>query len=345
MMRKTVTTVLALIFCFTFFAGCEQETEPTQTGYEQYLGNIDYTAPVSAYVWEQVEGEDEGVCGIQYRTVTDFNGLTSQSEIPVCLYFYSSSAHGSQSLTAGVEDLAQTLVGQVLFIGILMVLILDLEQEDRILLEAIMMCVISPCATAAAVVTQKLGGSLEQMTTYTFLSNFITVLLVPVCFPLIEPSANMEFWPAFLKILNEVFCVLVVPMILACFVKHYMKSLHRRIVAVRDLSYYLWACSLMIVTGTTVKNIVHAEAGIFLLMAIALLGLVVCIIQSAVGRYIGRFFGHAQESGQALGQKNTAFAIWLSNAYLNPLSSVGPGCYILWQNIINSIEIWQKRKE
>ena len=234
---------------------------------------------------------------------------------------------------------------QVLFIGILMVLILDLEQEDRILLEAIMMCVISPCATAAAVVTQKLGGSLEQMTTYTFLSNFITVLLVPVCFPLIEPSANMEFWPAFLKILNEVFCVLVVPMILAYFVKHYMKSLHRRIVAVRDLSYYLWACSLMIVTGTTVKNIVHAEAGFFLLMAIALLGLVVCIIQFAVGRYIGRFFGHAQESGQALGQKNTAFAIWLSNAYLNPLSSVGPGCYILWQNIINSIEIWQKRKE
>ena len=234
---------------------------------------------------------------------------------------------------------------QVLFIGILMMLILDLEQEDRILLEAIMMCVISPCATAAAVVTQKLGGSLEQMTTYTFLSNFITVLLVPVCFPLIEPSANMEFWPAFLKILNEVFCVLVVPMILAYFVKHYMKSLHRRIVAVRDLSYYLWACSLMIVTGTTVKNIVHAEAGIFLLMAIALLGLVVCIIQFAVGRYIGRFFGHAQESGQALGQKNTAFAIWLSNAYLNPLSSVGPGCYILWQNIINSIEIWQKRKE
>ena len=234
---------------------------------------------------------------------------------------------------------------QVLFIGILMVLILDLEQEDRILLEAIMMCVISPCATAAAVVTQKLGGSLEQMTTYTFLSNFITVLLVPVCFPLIEPSANMEFWPGFLKLLNEVFCVLVVPMILAYFVKHYMKSLHRRIVAVRDLSYYLWACSLMIVTGTTVKNIVHAEAGIFLLMAIALLGLVVCIIQFAVGRYIGRFFGHAQESGQALGQKNTAFAIWLSNAYLNPLSSVGPGCYILWQNIINSIEIWQKRKE
>ncbi|WP_018464400.1 hypothetical protein [Segatella paludivivens] len=26
------------------------------------------------------------------------------------------------------------------------------------------------------------------------------------------------------------------------------------------------------------------------------------------------------------------------------LSSVGPGCYILWQNIINSVEIWMSRR-
>jgi BASS family bile acid:Na+ symporter len=101
----------------------------------------------------------------------------------------------------------------------------------------------------------------------------------------------------------------------------------------------------MIVTGTTVKNIVHAQASVGLLVAIALLGLVLCIIQFAVGRYIGHYFGRTQEAGQALGQKNTAFAIWMAYTYLNPLSSVGPGCYILWQNIVNSVEIWQKRKE
>ena len=236
-------------------------------------------------------------------------------------------------------------VFQLLFIGILMAIILASPTPSLIILEAILMCVISPCATAAAVVTQKLGGSLEQMTTYTFLSNFITVLLVPICFPLIEPSVHMEFWPAFLKILHEVFIVLIVPMLLAYIVKHYMKRLHAKIIAVRDLSYYLWACSLMIVTGTTVKNIVNAQTSIWMLLAIALLGLVICIVQFAVGRFIGHYFNHTQEAGQALGQKNTAFAIWLSSTYLNPLSSVGPGCYILWQNIINSVEIWQKRKE
>ena len=84
---------------------------------------------------------------------------------------------------------------QLLFVVLLIVPAISRHPSAStlVLLEAILMCVISPCATAAAVVTQKLGGSLEQMTTYTFLSNFLTVLLVPVCFPLLEPSANITF--------------------------------------------------------------------------------------------------------------------------------------------------------
>jgi BASS family bile acid:Na+ symporter len=237
-------------------------------------------------------------------------------------------------------------VFQLIFIGVLMGLILGFTMtgDSLILMEAILMCVISPCAAAAAVVTQKLGGSLEQMTTYTFISNFITAMMVPICFPLIEKGANMTFWAAFSKILYEVAVVLLVPMLLAYIVKHHIHQLHKKIISIKDLSYYLWGCSLMIVTGTTVKNIVHANTTVTLLFAIAMLGMVMCVVQFAVGRFIGHYFDHTQESGQALGQKNTAFAIWMAYTYLNPLSSVGPGCYILWQNIVNSIEIWQKRK-
>ena len=237
-------------------------------------------------------------------------------------------------------------VFQLIFIGVLMGLILGFTMtgDSLILMEAILMCVISPCAAAAAVVTQKLGGSLEQMTTYTFISNFITAMMVPICFPLIEKGADMTFWAAFSKILYEVAVVLLVPMLLAYIVKHHIQQLHKKIISVKDLSYYLWGCSLMIVTGTTVKNIVHANTTVTLLFAIAMLGMVMCVVQFAVGRFIGHYFDHTQESGQALGQKNTAFAIWMAYTYLNPLSSVGPGCYILWQNIVNSIEIWQKRK-
>ena len=169
-------------------------------------------------------------------------------------------------------------------------------------------------------------------------------LLIPVCFPLIDKAANVSFLTAFLTILHEVCMVLVLPMLLAYIVKHGMKRLHRWVVSINDLSYYMWGGSLLIVSGTTAKNIAHADTSLTFLLIIALLGLVLCVIQFAVGRFIGHYFGATTESGQALGQKNTAFAIWIAYTYLNPLSSIGPGCYILWQNIINSVEIWLCRR-
>lgn len=238
---------------------------------------------------------------------------------------------------------------QVLFVFIIVgaILVFHITGNNLILMEAILTCIIGPCAAAAAVVTQKLGGNLEEMTTYTFLSNFICALLIPICFPLIDKDVDMGFWAAFLLILNKVCMVLVVPMVLAYITKHFspLHSFHRWVVSVPDLSFYMWGCSLMIVTGTTVKNIVHADTTTWFLLLIATLGLLLCIIQFAVGRYIGHFFGSTINAGQALGQKNTAFAIWIAYTYLHPLSSVGPGCYILWQNIINSIEIWQHDRE
>ena len=219
------------------------------------------------------------------------------------------------------------------------VLTFHIQGENLILLESLLTCIIGPCAAAAAVVTAKLGGDLEEMTTYTFLSNLLTAVMVPVCFPLIDPSVSMGFWHAFFLILYKVCLVLVVPMLLAYVVKHYMHRLHQWVVGVKDLSFYLWGFSLTIVTGTTVKNIVHADTTVAFLVVIALSGLMVCLLQFAVGRYVGHFFHRTQEAGQALGQKNTVFAIWIAYTYLNPISSVGPGCYILWQNVINSIEL------
>lgn len=233
---------------------------------------------------------------------------------------------------------------QVLFVAVIIGIIsfFHVTGKGLVLLEAILTCIICPCATAAAVVTQKLGGDLEEMTSYTFLSNIICAILIPLCLPLIEKSVNMTFMSAFFLILYKVCLVLVVPMFLAYLTKHIriLKRFYRWVISVKDLSYYLWGCSLLIVSGTTMKNILHADASVGFLLLIAILVLVVCLVQFAVGRHIGHYFNSTINAGQALGQKNTAFAIWIAYTYMNPLSTVGPGCYILWQNIINSIEIW-----
>ena len=235
-------------------------------------------------------------------------------------------------------------VFQVLFVLIAVgfILFFKLQGNGLILMESVLACIICPCASAAAIVTQKLGGNIEDMTTYTFLSNFICAALIPTCFPLIEPNVNVGFAESFLVILNRVCLILVAPMVVAYFTKHWhiLRPLYNWIVSVRNLGFYFWAFTLTIVTGTTVKNMVHADTTVLFLVFIALVSLLLCLMQFAVGRFIGRFFGSTVEAGQALGQKNTTFAIWITLTYLNPLSSVGPGCYILWQNIINSIELW-----
>lgn len=244
-------------------------------------------------------------------------------------------------------------VQQVGFVLALMALILGFGITGKwlVMLEAVLVCIIGPAAAAAAVVTAKLGGNLEEMTSYTFISNFISAWLIPLCFPFLpqtgSAAADIGFWSLFFRILWKVSVVLLLPMLLAWIVKHRMRRFHRWLIGIKDLGYYLWGCSLVVVTGTTAMNIRGAweETSVVFLVSVAFMSLILCIIQFATGRFIGRYFGKTIEAGQGLGQKNTAFSIWVATAFLNPLSSVGPGCYILWQNIINSVEIWIYRRK
>lgn len=93
----------------------------------------------------------------------------------------------------------QQVVFVLLIVGL--ILVFHIHGEPLVLLEAILACVIGPCAAASSVITAKLGGCMEQMTTYTFISNFVTAILIPVCFPLIEKGEHLTFLSAFL-----VFC-------------------------------------------------------------------------------------------------------------------------------------------
>ena len=108
--------------------------------------------------------------------------------------------------------------------------------------------------------------------------------------------------------------------------------------------FYFWAISLSITTGITVKNIVHSTASLTLLLLIAGTTFVLCWVQFGIGRAIGHHLGEEINAGQALFQKNTALSIWVAYMYLHPVASVGAGCYVLWQNIINSLELWQYRR-
>lgn len=239
------------------------------------------------------------------------------------------------------------LLAQLLLVAINVVIILLVEAdiEQKLLWEALLTCIIGPSASAAPVVVGKLGGNISTMTAYTLMSSLASALMIPVVFPMLESAVagSPTFLEAFLIILQKVSLVLLLPLLLGWLVQHFLKGLCRWIASMPNLSFYLWACSLSITTGITVKNIVHSTASLSLLLWIAGASLLLCFVQFFIGRAIGRKLGEEVNSGQALFQKNTALSIWVAYMYLNPVSSIGAGCYVLWQNIINSLELWQYR--
>jgi len=214
---------------------------------------------------------------------------------------------------------------------------------SKLLLEAILICIIAPCASASPVVTAKLGGDLTQMTTFVLLSSVIASILIPAVFPMIEPHEGVTFFTAFLVILRRLATVLLLPLILGALVRHRVKPLYDWFVRTPDLGFYLWCVSLSITAGITVRNIVHSRAGTTLLLAIAVCTLLTALLQFHIGRRIGQRHGEFICTGQGMFQKNTGLAIWIAYVYLTPVASIGAGCYVLWQNLINSYELWQHR--
>jgi BASS family bile acid:Na+ symporter len=111
------------------------------------------------------------------------------------------------------------------------------------------------------------------------------------------------------------------------------------------MSFYIWSLALCVVSGRTVSFILSQSTSnhsIEILIAIA--AFLVCAGQFMLGRKVGSRYDNTIAGGQGLGQKNTILAIWMAQTYLNPIASLGPGAYVLWQNIVNSYQVWLKRK-
>ena len=211
-----------------------------------------------------------------------------------------------------------------------------------VLVESAMLCLICPTATAAAVVTRKLGGDVPGITTYTILINLVTAVLVPLIVPLIHPMNGLDFYQAFSLIMVKVFPLLILPCLAAWLVRYLLPKLHRWLLGFPDLAFYLWAFALALAIAVTTKSIAGSQMSVALLLLMALISLACCAIQFALGRYVGRCYrGNIREvtAGQALGQKNTVFAIWMGYTFMTPETAIVGGLYSIWHNLYNSYQL------
>ena len=221
-----------------------------------------------------------------------------------------------------------------------------LQGWDPVIAQAVMICVLAPTATAAAVITGLLGGSVGFLTTYILASNLMVSAVAPILFSFIGVNQDLPFWASVWGICKEVMPILIFPLLLAWLIRWLAPRVHRWMFNMSQVPFYLWALSLTIVTGRTVHFLMEQEDPNYIAeFSIAGLTLVICFLQFFIGRRLGRRNGDPVSAGQALMQKNTVLAIWMAQIYLSPVASVGPAAYILWQNILNSYQLWRKGKK
>ena len=203
------------------------------------------------------------------------------------------------------------------------VVYLLLAPIDKTLAQGGMICALAPMAMGAVVIAGMLGANIATMATHSLICNIVTAFVAP---PIrVAPLLIAPF-------LVSQLCRWLTPKVAQWFGNHAM------------ISFYIWLLSLVVIVGKTTRSIIEGGTEHLVVeIQLAVVALVVCLAQFAFGHWLGRKYGDEAAGGQALGQKNTVLAVWLSLSFLNPLSFVAPTAYIVWQNIVNSYQIYKKR--
>ena len=202
-----------------------------------------------------------------------------------------------------------------------------------------MICALTPMAMGAMVLAGMLGAKVETMATHSLICNLLTAFIIP---PLLSAWGNGTC--SFLDIILRVTPLLILPFVVAQLCRWLTPNVARQIAKNSMLSFYMWLLSLVIIMGKITHFVIEGGvANIRTEIILASVALIICLLQFGVGHWLGRRYGETVAGAQALGQKNTLFAIWLSQSFLNPLACIAPTAYIVWQNIVNSYQIYKHR--
>ncbi len=189
--------------------------------------------------------------------------------------------------------------------------------HNPILAQGMLMCFIMPTATAAPIIAGKLGGSIQNLTTFTLLSNFATTIIVPATFPLISQDAQLiselqfstYFWPAFLLLLSRIGPLLLGPFCLAWLVRVAFNFYYKRKYlageaeqkefelspGLAQIPFYLWVASIIVLSATVTQTVItylqtpttNDYSPMTNIIILIISSFFACLIQFGLGKFIG----------------------------------------------------------
>ncbi len=209
---------------------------------------------------------------------------------------------------------------------------------NEVVAQGAMICVLAPVAMAAVVIAGMLGANVATMATYSLLCNMAIALVAPIVLSFAGSGVC-----TFTQILARIAPLLVMPFAAAQFCRLVIPKAAKWISDHSQISFWMWLLSLIVILGRTTAFIIDLhDASVATELWLAFVALVICLTQFKVGRTLGRRYGDPAAGGQSLGQKNTVLAVWMSQSFLDPISSIAPTAYIVWQNFVNSYQLWKR---
>lgn len=242
-----------------------------------------------------------------------------------------------------IHEYKQHLYILLFMIFFSLILFFSINFFNRSLAIVAFIIAISPAAIASTVITNLLDKNITYVAGFVIISNLFVAFLLPLILPfLVHSDFRIN---NFLVILFSTLSVIIIPFIIAYILKFCLKDkVKEYALKQKNIQFYLWLL-LMYLAISKASYFIRINENLYSeIISIAILTAVICFVNYIVGRKIGtkKF---KLESSIILGQKNTAFMIWFSLTFLNPLIALGPTCYVLFQNLYNSYLLSKYKKD
>ncbi|MFA6336128.1 MAG: transporter [Bacteroidales bacterium] len=220
-------------------------------------------------------------------------------------------------------------------------LYIAIRDWNTLFAEQAFICLLCPVATSATVITAMLGGSVASLVSYTILCYISTALVGPFILTFVGGTHGISFFISSLMIAKQILPLILLPFIIVVILRKLAPKVNSILQRNQSTSLYLWSITLVLVIGKA-ATFAFSQPGNMLMteIGLAVISLIMCLAQFGIGHLLGVRYKEAIVGTQGLGQKNTAIGMWMAFTYLNPLISIGLATYSIWQNIINSTQIY-----
>lgn len=202
----------------------------------------------------------------------------------------------------------------------------------------------APTAISSTVIVGFIRGKVDFMVAAVLFTNIFAALVIPFILPyVVGANVHISTWDVLLPVLITMF----VPLILARLSTHLPEKAQSVLRAGKKLSFIVWLSNLFIISAKASYFLINERSGsLVLFLQVAGVALLICIVNFVIGAILGGK-DYWQESSQALGQKNTTFAIWIALAFMSPLVAMGPTIYTFFHHLYNTWQIYrfEKRKK